>query len=223
MKRSAKKALEEEEEEEEEVENVENPDEEESGDEYSLDASDYDGPSDDEDDDEDGESQAGADEEEHRQSQKKQKIGAAGGAFALPTKTEQMQLRETQQLMRTNLLQLQVNEMLEEVRDEKAGIKNKVSEWLSSFRGALSTIGRGLKDPITLAWLERSGVHGIHLDGPDAASTSITFAVPAAVDIIGSYKLRSATRPFLNIDLSVTMPTSLFDSKLVDLTESSLK
>jgi hypothetical protein len=215
MKRSAKKALEDEEE---EVESMEDHDEDEDddddddGDEFSLDASD-DGPSDDEDEGEDGEGQGEEDDDELRQSQKKQKTGATGGAFALPTKTEQMQLRETQQLMRTNLLQLQVNEMLEEVRDEKAGLKNKVSDWLSTFRDALSTIGRGIKEPITPAWLERNGVRGIHLDGPDAANTSITFAVPASVDIIGSYKLRSATKPFLNIDLSVSMPTSVFDSK----------
>ncbi len=152
-------------------------------------------------------------EENGEPQQKRQKTS---NKFALPTKEEQMHLRETENLMRTNLLKLQVDEMLGEVRDDKGASNQKFLEWLASLVDSLGSLSCPSDNAIDEAWLHRNGVHGIELENYAAdlsSGTYIEFDRPESVDVVGSFKHQTATKPYLNVDIAVTMPLKCLDAR----------
>ncbi len=151
-------------------------------------------------------------EQEHHQS--KRSRGEGDSKFALPTKEEQLHLRETENLMRTNLLKLQVDEMLAEIRDVKAGMKSSVSIWLEEFQTQLQRIGQSLSGTqISLQWLHDRQVHGVNLDGFHVSDTVLTYLPPDSVTIIGSNAFETATKPYLSIDMALSIPHACFEAK----------
>ena len=154
--------------------------------------------------------------------------------FALPTKEEQMHLRETENLMRSNLLKLQVDEMLTEVRDDKSGIRSRLSDWLilliqelsganlpkskpASVTGTAGNKSFGITTIVDVdeSWLRLNQIGGIGLDNYCDTNATLSFKPPVSVDIIGSYKTKTITKPFLNVDIAVTMPAECFDARCV--------
>lgn len=133
--------------------------------------------------------------------------------YALPTKQEQMHLRETENLMRTNLLKLQVDEMLVEIKDSTYCIKNSLTTWLGELQSMLLSIGESISENVDLQWLQARDVLGIELDGYDASKLSIRFRPPTRVSVVGSFDHKTTMKPFLCIDLAVCMPSQCFDER----------
>lgn len=133
--------------------------------------------------------------------------------FDLPNKEEQMHLRETQNLMTSNLLHLQVDEMLNEVHDQRSGkLTNKrkaLLSWLTQFQSTLSKVSMKGGAEVTSAWLEKHNISHIHLENY-TAQTSLTFHSPTEVTQVGSFPLQTATKPYTNIDIVVKMPHECF-------------
>jgi hypothetical protein len=136
--------------------------------------------------------------------------------FDLPNKEEQMHLRETQNLMTSNLLHLQVDEMLNEVHDQRgAKLTSKrkaLLTWLTQFQLDLSQVSVKGGAEVTDAWLEKYNISNINLENYTSA-TSLQFHPPSEVTLVGSFALQTATKPYTNIDLVVKMPQECFASR----------
>lgn len=155
-------------------------------------------------------------EEEHDNvSNQPAKRSKTSSKFDLPSKEEQMHLRETQNLMTSNLLHLQVDEMLGEVhalRNAKLTSKRKtLLTWLNQFQSDLGRVKVKVAE-VTECWMKKYDITNIHLENY-TAKTSLMFKQPAAVTVVGSFALETATKPYTNIDLAVTMPEECFSSR----------
>lgn len=136
--------------------------------------------------------------------------------YDLPSKDEQLALQQTEILMKSNLLRLQVDEMLNEVRNEDYR-SNSITKWIEYITDYI------LKSPskiassdllLTKKWLLKSKYKKeIVLNGYSQKSTSINFKSPKKVEVIGSYKHHTITSPFINIDIGVTMPKECFEER----------
>lgn len=133
--------------------------------------------------------------------------------FALPTKEEQMHLRETENLMRTNLLKLQVDEMMIEIKEDVHGNKSSFIEWINNLRDAIPLFGDALSEAVTVDWLRRKGIKGISLDGAESANLSIRYHPPVSTTIVGSFLHKTSTKPFLCVDIAVIMSPLSFEAK----------
>ena len=139
--------------------------------------------------------------------------------FDLPNKEEQMHLRETQNLMTSNLLHLQVDEMLSEVHDQRgAKLTSKrkaLLSWLTQFQTDLSKVSvkaKGGGGEVSEEWMQKHDISNIHLENYTTA-TSLQFFSPAEVTLVGSFALQTATKPYTNIDLLVSMPHECFSAR----------
>jgi hypothetical protein len=134
--------------------------------------------------------------------------GMANRHFELPTKDEQLQLRETRNLMSHGVLQLQMEEMLLETR-----IPEKPSSTLRNWVDKLTQTIKGIRPaqhPITPLWMKEQGINEIpFLD----TNTSINFRKPDNIQTIGSFRLQVATNPFVNIDLAIELPSEILDDR----------
>lgn len=141
----------------------------------------------------------------------------------LPTKEEQRQLQQVDLLMKTNILQLKVDSMLEEVSVGKLLHKRKAQGWIDSIVTLLTMktddgdIHNRLQDvlgsTIDSLWMSSNGIAGLSLVNASDATMSITFAPPAKVDIIGSFIHDTVTSSHVNIDVALTLPDKMFDSR----------
>jgi len=131
------------------------------------------------------------------------------GLYRLPTKDEQLQIHNTDNLMKSNLLRLQTDEMLAEVSAIGDFEKKKVKAWLEDVISLLQDGGGISGQQVTASWLKSSG--GVSLNCEK--NTMLTFQPPVSVDVIGSYKLKTSTAPMFNIDLAVEMPPNCFEQK----------
>ena len=129
--------------------------------------------------------------------------------FDLPTKEEQLHLRETENLMKSHILTLQITELIAEV--DAASHKKTVDAWTAQLLDALNSIK--VKKVISLnnQWLqkEQSSLSLIEHCGP----VSLNFQSPAAVQVIGSHAVSSGTAPYTNVDVLVVMPDTCFDKR----------
>ena len=140
----------------------------------------------------------------------------------LPTKDEQLQLNNTSTLLRANLLKLQVEEVLEEVSCEpllnKKKIKNCIQECINTLESIEHSKLNGKE--MSSSWLKKEGLEGFDVIYRDLkrvtsippGSDSIKFVPPSSVQIVGSSLLNTGTAPFVNIDISVGMPESIFSA-----------
>lgn len=183
-------------------------------DESGVDSEDYDDIGDSEDsEDEDNEDNEDSDDNEmlitrgndsSKQSKKKSK--------GLPTKDEQSALRATEILMKSNLMQLQITEMLNEVKSSSILDKKEIKGWIQSF----TEIIKGVKGKTyTSNWLAslKHAKDVVTLTGYNNSNTSIDFKAPSSIDIIGSSKLQTDTIPFINIDINLTMPADCMEER----------
>eukprot|EP01041_Mallomonas_annulata_P007991 gene7991-16353_t len=148
------------------------------------------------------------------------KIVSSGGKkrkamYDLPSKEEQLHLRETEDLMRSNVIKLQIDEIIKEVEVNKHSnttTHTKIEEWLQTFKGILSTIDIKNNSDVDQEWLNSHNLN-LPIDSYDGKLVKLKFSPPTLVTIVGSHILHTATKPFLNIDISITMPDDCFNSK----------
>ena len=139
--------------------------------------------------------------------------------LSLPSAEEADSLNQADVLMKTNLMQLQMGELLAEVRCERVLQKKSLGVWVSSIKSCLlsaekmSGAAKKGKTLLNKSWLDASSAAcgDIKLCGHFQGNTSVVFAVPQSVDIVGSSETLTATMPFVNIDIVVTMPSNCFD------------
>lgn len=129
-------------------------------------------------------------------------------ASLLPSKDEQLALRETESLMRSNLIKLQVEEMLVEVRSKPRSKR---------LETAFQEIKRSLPSlpavDVDSDWLVSKGLNSIELENRHTRPVSLRFSAPQTVEKVGSYDLGLTTAPYLNMDVCVLMPEQCFEQR----------
>lgn len=126
----------------------------------------------------------------------------------LPTKDEQIALRETETLMRCNLLRLQCDEMLDEVRH-----LTKLKRF-ESFLADFKVLATGLKEQqVVEKYFTENGLYAIQLQNRHTKPVVLDFKPPVLIQKIGSYALDLCTAPYVNMDVCVSMPDACFDPR----------
>ena len=126
----------------------------------------------------------------------------------LPTKDEQKQLQQMDILMKTNILQLKVDSLLNEVSADKILIKTQVQAWIESVQSIINTDTKSIK--LNEKWMNKEGFKGLELHNKDDSTLEIMSSKPYKMDVIGSSVYKTATNPILNIDIAVTIPNECF-------------
>ena len=130
----------------------------------------------------------------------------------LPSKNEQLSLQNTEILVKSNLMRMQLKELLSNVRDSETSTRHvKIDKWLEKVCDAIKTCTI-TDNELSGKWLMKRNFRGLSLED-GSKSVSIIFEKPSSVQLIGSHALNTGTAPFLNCDLAVVMPKSCFDSR----------
>jgi U3 small nucleolar RNA-associated protein 22 len=144
---------------------------------------------------------------------KRSKSSGGDSKYALPTPAEAAQLMErdasTATLFKSNLLRLEVTELLEEVR---VGYHRTAAKQAEAFLFELKQVLESMPSATVTA----QSVKGTHINlsqHSEVKPVTLEFASPAAVDVVGSYLLRTIVKPSMNIDIAVEMPASCFHPK----------
>ena len=125
----------------------------------------------------------------------------------LPSRDEQLQLQQTDALFKSNLINLQIDEMLGEVRCNAVYNKQRLIEWTNEFRGRFST------STLSSVTINSDWFKDKSFPSDSIKDTSIDFLLPKQLDIVGSYCHHTGTFPYVNIDFCVVMPSELFDKR----------
>lgn len=145
---------------------------------------------------------------------KKQKLG-------LPSLDEQMQLNQAESLVQSNLLTLQISELVNEVHlhDSKPSKLRRLHAYIDTIKSLFQS-----SDGVALSekWLKMTG-RDLSLMSEDhtGATIQMSFHPPEQVEIIGSFAHNSITSPFINVDLAVTIPTTCFEERFDSLRSST--
>lgn len=138
--------------------------------------------------------------------------GKKQGSMELPSKNEQLSLQNTEILVKSNLMRMQLKELLSNVRDSETSTRHvKIDKWLEKVCDAIKTCTI-TDNELSGKWLMKRNFRGLSLED-GSKSVSIIFEKPSSVQLIGSHALNTGTAPFLNCDLAVVMPKCCFDSR----------
>jgi U3 small nucleolar RNA-associated protein 22 len=130
-----------------------------------------------------------------------------GADFVLPSAEEMNELKETQELFKSNLFKLQIDELLKEVT-----VNYDKCESLETFLHSLKSTLDGLADVEVVAEAYQP-VLGVPFPIFRDDTLQVTLSKPSRIDLVGSYLLRSNTRPRLNVDVAVELPAQMLGSK----------
>ncbi|KDN37312.1 Nrap protein [Tilletiaria anomala UBC 951] len=145
--------------------------------------------------------------------------------YAIPTNEEMQGLRETSELFKNNVIKLQIEELLQEVRPsyERAGALELVLRRLHLLLSGLPSIEQqALPTAIEAAQKLFKSFSSISIPFADPAPRTdgktqhkFGFAPPEGLHLVGSWPLKSATkRPEgMDVDVAVIMPSRLFQEK----------
>ena len=131
----------------------------------------------------------------------------------LPSKNEQLSLQNTEILLKSNLMRMQLTELLVNVRDSNTSSRHiKIEKWLEKVCDTLSNC-KVTDSELSTKWLTQRNLCGLNLEGYGVDEISIAFEKPSSVQVVGSHALSSGTAPFLTCDLADVMPKSCFDAR----------
>ncbi|XP_024940581.1 nucleolar protein 6 isoform X2 [Cephus cinctus] len=130
--------------------------------------------------------------------------------YAAPTVEELNQLRETENLFHSNLFRLQIEEVLSQVK-VKDKYKKLFDAWFVKFKEYIESIEETEECPLT----EEESLHKLEAvvpitNIPEQRKGTYCFKKPSSVSVVGSYALGTVIGPQVSVDVSVEMPSSLF-------------
>lgn len=133
----------------------------------------------------------------------------------LPNKDEQLSLQNAEILVKSNLMRMQIDELLANVRDNSISAKRiKFDGWVSNLCDTLRSCKTGTTlTNLTVEWLQKANLKSFVLEGHRINDIVVDFEKPESVQTVGSHQLHSGTSPHLNCDIAVVMPRSIFDSR----------
>lgn len=134
--------------------------------------------------------------------------------FTLPTLDEQSQLNSTEFLLNSNLLNLQVENLLNEVKHQKKASSVKVLEGVIDRIKAL-LMNKQQDETVNQLWLTANNLDNILLSNYTKSDVSLKYRPPTEIEVIGSFATETITSPFVNVDLALVIPKECFDDRLV--------
>lgn len=140
---------------------------------------------------------------------KKAKSGAV-----LPSSEEQRQLQQLEILMKNNLLNLQAKELIDQVDASSKLSGKKVVEFLSTLDADVKDTSKSTchKRQVTSDWVQQqSGYESLQFHCPEECS--IEYRSPTELLTSGSYATNTCISPFYNIDILVTIPAKLIETR----------
>ena len=117
--------------------------------------------------------------------------------WAEPTHAEMKGLKEAELHFKSSLLRMQMDELKEQVSVKYAKL-SALEAWLHSFKGVLEGLPAAQVSTASLA--------------SDSVVETMEFRAPV-VHMVGSYLLRTVTRPDLVVDLLLEMPAEILHHK----------
>ncbi|XP_069043565.1 nucleolar protein 6 [Lepisosteus oculatus] len=135
-----------------------------------------------------------------------------GELYKPPTTEELNRLRETESLFHCSLLKMQMEELLKEVVLSERR-RRLIDSFVKEVTALLETVPRTSDAELCdQSWLP-GGVKVPFLQVPQAVKGRFRMAPPASVSLVGSYPLRTCTKPHATVDLAVTMPPEILQQK----------
>ncbi|KAM4049230.1 nucleolar protein 6 [Anomaloglossus baeobatrachus] len=130
-----------------------------------------------------------------------------------PLSTEELiQLKETEQLYHTNLLRMQIDELLKEVK-LKDKRRKSIDDFVLKISDLIEKIPKTSQtDIVDQSWLPKS-VKVPFLQIPYQVKGSFHFLPPSSIKVVGSYLLEMCIKPEINVDVAVTMPQEILETK----------
>jgi hypothetical protein len=152
--------------------------------------------------------------------------------YSVPSSDELLDLQQTQQLFKSNLFKLQIKELLSNVQYRPEQL-SRVDDLLHLIKTTLDTLPASTEHAangesvlgVPVRLLKESGADASDsktaqpnskakgkaakaeaAGGFDAERISCPISAPARVDVVGSYLLRTVTKPILNVDVAITIP-----------------
>ncbi|XP_072269627.1 nucleolar protein 6 [Pyxicephalus adspersus] len=133
--------------------------------------------------------------------------------FTKPMTTEELiKLKEAEQEYHTSLLQMQIEELLQEVK-LKEKRRKQIDDFLKKISSLIEKIPKSPeRDLVDQTWLPKS-VKVPFLQVPSQVKGKFHFGPPASIKVVGSYLLGTCIKPEINVDLAVTMPQEILQEK----------
>ncbi|WFD35008.1 U3 snoRNP protein [Malassezia cuniculi] len=141
--------------------------------------------------------------------------------FAIPSNEEIQGLKETSDLYMNNVFKLQLDEMLKQVAapyDRAESLEKALRRIQAIFAEIPAIPAQTLA--AARATLEKRVGHRVDIHFPqpppsDDAPLKYAFEAPSALNLVGSWPLRTAARRpgLMDVDVDVVMPSSLFQDK----------
>ncbi|XP_053557019.1 nucleolar protein 6 isoform X2 [Bombina bombina] len=129
-----------------------------------------------------------------------------------PTNEELNRLKETENLFHTNLLRMQIEELLLEVKLKEKKRKS-IDAFLHEINSLLGQIPETSdSDLVDQSWLPKN-VKVPFLQVPYQVKGKFHFRPPSSVKVVGSYLLGTCIKPEINVDVALTMPAEILQAK----------
>eukprot|EP01033_Poteriospumella_lacustris_P005404 gene5401-3849_t len=132
----------------------------------------------------------------------------------LPTSEEQRQLQQLEILMKNNLLNLQSKELIDQVDASSKLSGKKVSEFLSTLDADVKDTSKTSchKRVLTTEWVQQqAGYEALQFNAYE--EVSMEYRSPSELLTTGSFATNTCISPFYNIDILVTIPSKLIDTR----------
>ncbi|XP_072453080.1 nucleolar protein 6 isoform X2 [Notamacropus eugenii] len=132
--------------------------------------------------------------------------------YKQPTNEELSQMKETENLFHSNLLRMQMEELLKEVK-LKEKKQQRIDAFLHEIKQRLLTVPSTKVSEMTdQSWLPK-GVKVPFVQKPYAVKGRFQFLPPTQITVVGSYLLGTCVRPEVNVDVMLTMPKEILQDK----------
>ncbi|XP_053304284.1 nucleolar protein 6 [Spea bombifrons] len=129
-----------------------------------------------------------------------------------PTNEELNRLKETEHLFHSNILRMQIEELLQEVKLKEKRRKN-IDNFLHRINSLLGEIPETQeRDLADQSWLPKS-VKVPVLQIPYRVKGRFRFQRPSSIKVVGSYLLGTCIKPEINVDLALTLPREILQEK----------
>lgn len=138
----------------------------------------------------------------------------AKATAVLPTSEEQRQLQQLEILMKNNLLNLQAKELIQQIDASSKLSGKKVAEFLSTLDADSKDTSKSTchKRQVTAEWVQQQAGYEA-LQFASSEDVEIEYRSPSELLTTGSYATNTCISPFYNIDILVTIPTKLIESR----------
>eukprot|EP01135_Chromosphaera_perkinsii_P005307 Nk52_evm4s337 gene=Nk52_evmTU4s337 len=130
--------------------------------------------------------------------------------YKVPTNEEMVALKETENLFKSNLFRLQLEEMISEVKVDCSKQK-RLEKFLFEIKSVLDGLEEQEECEVNIKeGFSETSIPAAHKNAP---VFNFKFIPPQKVNLVGSFMLKAVCKSDLNVDMEVVMPSDCFLAK----------